>query len=171
MKYKRLPLAVVLVLVVSLAACKDKSDPEGDILEVKEYSTVMKTGKVLIDPVHGKEVAFWYGAIGSEKSNGVGYIHTFEDGASIVTANLNILLAEKGTHYQAFLVSDDGKKEVDIGQLNSIIGDARHSIRFETQNDISGMTKLEVRHMKGLLGGSEVVGSGTLKKPAEPVEM
>lgn len=169
MKYPRIAFITLLFLSVAVSACGKQPDPDGEILEVKEYTTVMKNGKVLVDPVHGKEVKFWYGAVGSEKSNGVAYIHVFEDGTSVVTANVNILIADEGTHYQVYLKSADGKKQIDVGELQSIIGDARHSVRFETTEDLSSMLNMEVRHEKGLLAGSEVVGTGTLKEPAPAV--
>jgi len=169
MQLSRFSFVIVLVLSVSLSACSKQQpviDPDGDILEVKEYKTLMKTGKVLVDPVHGEEVAFWYGTVGSDKSNGVGYIHKFQDGTAVVAVNLNVLLAEKGTHYEVYLKSADGKQEIDIGELTSIIGDARHSVRLETSEDVSSMLHVEVRHIKGILGESEIVGEGVLKEPA-----
>jgi hypothetical protein len=166
---KTFPKALLTTLAFSivLSACSQPEKDKGK--EVKDYTSIIKTGKEVTDPVHGKETGFFYGAIGSEKSNGVAYIRTYEDGVSVVTANLNVHLAEQGTHYEAYLLSADEKKKIDLGELTSIIGDARHSVRFETKENIQDMLTLEVRLEKGLLKGSEVIATGVLKVPAPAV--
>jgi hypothetical protein len=167
MRSRAIALLLPAVFGLVLAACGAPEETDKP-LAIESYTKVMKTGKKLVDPVHGEETGFWYGAVGGEKSNGVAYIYTFQDGASVVTLNLNVLPAEKGTRYHAYLLSDDGKKEVDLGELRSIIGDARHSLKFETTESIEGMLRVEVKLLKGLLSGSETVALGTLKVPAEP---
>lgn len=156
--------------IVSLSACsKPIARDESDILEVKQFNTVMQTEKDLIDPVHGKQTAVWYGAlngVGETKANGVGFIHTFADGVSVITVNLNILPLKKGSHFVAVLALPDGTKTVDIGEITSIIGDARHSGKSETDANITGMTMINVYSVlqSESIEYGDLVATGTLKE-------
>jgi hypothetical protein len=163
-------IALSLSLALVFSACsKQITRDEGDILEVKEFNTVMQTEKDLIDPVHGKQTAVWYGAmsgVGETKANGVGFVHRFEDGASTVTINLNVLLAQKGYRYVGVLSTPDGSKTVDVGEISSIIGDARHSGKMETTIDTTGMTIINVYSVKGSEKPAQgtLIATGTLKE-------
>lgn len=163
--------ATAIVLTALFVGCSpsEKKDPAKDL---EEYTSVTKKGADQVDPDHGEQTGFWYGTIGSEKSNGVAYIRSYSDGASVITVNLNILVAEKGAHYEAFLMSQDGsKKEIDLGEVSSIIGDVRHSGSFVTTKNIEGMKSIEVRLQKGTRGGTQVVATGTVKEPAPAVAL
>ena len=136
-----------------------------DVLEVKGYNTVMKTGKVLIDPVHGKETFMSYGAmtgIDATKANGVVYLHHFEDGVSVITANVNILPAPEGSSFVATIVNTREKKEIPGGTLSSIIGDARHSSKFESREDPALLKEVRVYLVKG--SSRTLVAQGELKE-------
>lgn len=163
-------IAFSLSLALVFSACSTKiTRDEGDVLEVKEFNTVMQTEKDLIDPVHGKQIAVWYGAmigVGETKANGVSFVHRFEDGASTVTINLNVLLAQKGYRYVGVLSTPDGSRTVDVGEISSIIGDARHSGKMETTVDTTGMTMINVYTVKGgqMLTEEALIATGTLKE-------
>jgi hypothetical protein len=163
-------VALSLALALTLSACsKPISRDEGDILEVKKFNTVMQTEKDLIDPVHGKQTAIWYGAmngVGETNANGAGFVHRFEDGASTITLNLNVLEAPKDYRYVGVLTTPDGSRSVDIGEISSIIGDARHSGRVETVVDVTGMTLINVYSVKGSQKASAgtLIATGTLKE-------
>ncbi len=161
-----------MVLVFSLTACGKVSDHnESEILKVQNYNQVMKTGKVLVDPVHGEETDFWYGAlsgVGETNANGVAYIHRFKDGTSVATMNLNILPVAKPQYFSVVLKNDLTGGTIDAGELSSIIGDARHSAKVETTADVSSHLRVVVlKHMtKGDAG--TIVADGVLKKPQPP---
>lgn len=157
--------ALITVAILALLACTPTQPVDKQQL-LQDYSQV-KAGK---DPVHGEETAMWYGSIegvNGTNANGVGFIRRYEDGATVVTVNLNILPAEEGTHFQAF-ITDGAGTSVDAGELRSIIGDARHSAKLETKDDVSALLTVEVHSVKGglLAGQSSVVARGTLKQPA-----
>lgn len=160
-------LALIFLIPVLLVAC---NKPETDkVLEIKDFTTVMKTGEGVVDPEHGKETAFYYGALGGQNganANGVGYIHTFEDGFSTVTANLNIQVADKGFEYVAYLEGATSAAPIKVGALHSIIGDVRHSVKFETNEGVTSKLKLVV-YREGS-GKKEVVAVGDLKQPSQP---
>ncbi len=145
---KKLSL-VILSLSLVLAACGPGTVKIGDdkVLEVKTYNATMQGAGALVDPVHGKETRFAYGAIdgvNGVRANGVGYIHTFADGVTIVTANLNILQAPTDKRYILWGSNADGSKYVFGGELDSILGDARHSGKFQTKEDVASVSTLTV---------------------------
>ncbi len=168
---KKIIAALAFTLV--LASCGTKPiDPNDKVLEIKEYTQVMKNGKVLVDPVHGTEQKFWYGAIlgtGDTNANGVGYIHLFEDGTSVLTANLNILPRTDKKVFVVWLSDADGKNVVKVGELRSIVGDARHSVKFETESKVTGTPKVfvTVEVSENVKSPSATVAEGILKEPTE----
>ncbi len=162
---KKLLFAPVVFCLV-LTACGSPSE-EDQILQVQEYSKIMQTGKDLVDPVHGKEVKFYYGAVSGANgtnANGLAYVHVFEDGTSIVTVNLNIELSRRGTRYVAYLNNSTGDLPVKIGELKSIVGDVRHTMKNETQKSVS--ETLTVNVLREGKGESILVAQGTIKEPA-----
>ena len=139
----------ILSLSVILAACGQGTVKVGGdkVLEVKTYNATMQGARTLVDPVHGKETRFAYGAIdgvNGVRANGVGYIHTFADGVTIVTANLNILQAPAGKRYILWGSNVDGSKVVFGGDLESILGDARHTGKFQMKEDAASVGTLVV---------------------------
>lgn len=152
----------VLCLSLLLSACgsPDTVKVEDDtILEVQKYNQVMKTGEELIDPVHGKQARFAYGALSGTNgisANGVAYLHTFEDGNSTLTVNLNILVAPKG-NYTVQLKNAANAQVMNVGTLASILGDARHSMQFTTNLDVSAYNQVLVYL------GTKLVAEGTMK--------
>lgn len=159
-------LVTAAISIVVLAACglKPAPKPLDKADEIHQYTTVSKTGTGTVDPVHGPETGMWYGAvngINGTNANGVSFVRSYKDGAFVATVNLNILMAPKGQHYEAFL-TDGAGTSVDMGELRSIIGDARHSLTFETKEDVSALKKVVVRL------GDRDIAEGTLKVPAAP---
>lgn len=159
-------LLVPVVLCFALASCGGPSEAD-KILEVQSYTQIMKSGTDFSDPVHGKGVGFYYGAVsGTEgvNANGIAYIHVFEDGASTVTVNLNIELPASGTKYVAYVQDSAGTSSLKVGEMKSIVGDVRHSVKLETKEDASKTLSVKVRR-EGR-GESVLVAEGTMKVPA-----
>ncbi len=159
--------ALLFISLASLAACGSttvKVD-DGKVLEVQKYNTVIQGSK---DPVHGTQVGFKYGAIdgvGQTHANGVAYFPTFDDGNSVLTVNVNILLAPKGSHYLAMLTDGTSKGLMEVGTLQSIVGDVRHSVKLETKADVTNFNTVLVYLVKDSGSGNEtLVAKGTLKK-------
>lgn len=149
-------------LLLALVACSQTDTSEdGEILAEEQYRIVTGT-KDLVDPIHGKRTGFWYGAVTGESANGVAYMHVFEDGASFASLNLNVGLAPKGSVYIASL-TDGAGKSIELGELSSILGDARHTVSLDTEEDLSTLLNVQVH----LATGSDrtLVGEGTLKQP------
>lgn len=158
-------LLIPAILCFALASCGAPSD-EDKVLEVQSYTQIMKTGADFSDPVHGKGVSFYYGAVsGAEgtNANGVAYIHIFEDGASTVTINLNIELPASGTKYVAYVQDSTGASSVKVGEMKSIVGDVRHSVKLETTDNMTKNLSVKVRR-EGK-GESVLVAEGTMKAP------
>lgn len=162
---KKLLFAPITLCIV-LAACSTPSEQD-KILQVQEYTQIMKSGADVVDPVHGKEAKFLYGAVsGTEgvNANGLAYLRVFADGASSVTVNLNIELPVSGTKYVAYIQDSSGSASLKIGELESIVGDVRHTVKLVTTDDVSTMRMVKVRR-EGK-GESVLVAEGTMKEPA-----
>lgn len=158
-----LPVSVILSL--ALVACGGQSE-EDKILEMQSYSQIMKTDKDLVDPVHGKEVKFYYGAVSGVapvNANGLAYVHVFEDGTSTVTVNLNIEV-QSGAKYIVSIENASGTSSLKVGVLRSLVGDVRHTVTMQTKNDLA--TSLVVVVRREGKGEPVVVAKGTMKEPA-----
>jgi hypothetical protein len=154
-----------LLLAITMISCTPSQVPDdGDILAEEQYRMVTGT-KDLVDPVHGKRIGFFYGAIDGvtgSKANGVAYMHVFEDGTTQGSVNLNIQQAEQGTRY---IVNFSTPSNVlyEAGELSSILNDVRHSMSFDATEDLSAYTSVNIVLESG--GVRKVVGHGTLKQP------
>ncbi len=163
---------VLCLLTLPLTSCGLPSikPSKEDQLKVQQYNKVAKKGDKTIDPVHGEEVAFWYGAltgVGETNANGVGFIHAFKDGTSVVTINLNVQPPEKPSYFTALLKNDSLGDTLEIGDLTSIIGDARHSAKLEVKEDLSqSLHVLILKHADEDDPGT-LTAEGFLKKPSE----
>ncbi len=156
-------IALIVSSMTILAACgRAPAKPVDKAQQIQDYTTVSKTGTGTVDPVHGAETGFWYGALAGTNgtnANGVSFVRVYSDGATAVTVNLNILPAPQGKHYQAYL-TDGAGSGVDIGELRSIVGDARHSLTFETKDDTTTMKTVIIRL------DDRDIAQGTMKAPS-----
>ncbi|MFA5800685.1 MAG: hypothetical protein WC840_07110 [Candidatus Peribacteraceae bacterium] len=139
----------VLCLSLLLAACgKQPIQPTAsDTEKLQKYATVSRKPGEVRDPVHGKEIGFWYGAvtgINRVNANGVGLLRRFQDGTSTATVNLNILKAPVKKFHVVWLSDATWTESVRVGALQSIVGDSRHSVSFETKEDLTGLTTVLV---------------------------
>jgi hypothetical protein len=145
---KKTLYSAVLVSIL-LSACGSPITPtQTDADKIRQYMRISENpGQTTVDPLHGKETGFWYGAIlGSNgvNANGVGFIHKFEDGTLTATVNLNILKAPEKSYFVAWLTDEGQTKFIRVGVLESIVGDARHSVSFSTKDDVTGLTSVLV---------------------------
>ncbi len=158
---KKLSLFVVVVAVL-FSACgkKDAVDPAA-MDKAKKYNQVIQKGNDPADPIHGAQTTFSYGAISGvapAKANGIGYLRTFADGSSIVTVNVNILKAPEKTSYTVMLKNTATNVMMEVGILESILGDTRHSVELSTKSDVRGYNTVNVYL------GKVLVAEGTLKE-------
>ena len=158
----------LLCSLLLLSACGGSDEVEiveDKVLEVQKYNTVYQGSG---DPEHGKQKTFKYGSIdgvGESKANGVAYFPTFEDGVSVLTVNVNILIAPEGSHYQVMLSDGSPTGLIEVGTLSSIIGDVRHSVKLVTEEDIENYNSILIYLMPDEgTGGQGLVAQGTLKK-------
>lgn len=159
-------LLIPAFLCLTLAACSTPSEQD-KVLEVQTYTQIMKTGEDFSDPIHGKGVGFFYGAVSGVEginANGIAYIHVFEDGASTITVNLNIELPPSGKKYVAYVQDTSGSSTIKVGEMRSIVGDVRHSVKLETKENASENLSVKVR-LEGR-GSNDLVAEGTMKVPA-----
>ena len=155
-----------LTLCALLVACKSNA-PIG----VEKIQYGVPAGGIPVDPVHGKETWFAYGAMSGVEgtpANGVADIHRFEDGHYLHTASLNIAITADGTFYEAWLT--DGEKMISTGHMTNPFGDVRHQVRFESNTDVEKYLKVVVTLEKD--DGNPVPGKhvaeGTMKVTVRP---
>ncbi|MEQ1849052.1 MAG: hypothetical protein ABL890_00480 [Candidatus Peribacteraceae bacterium] len=151
----RTPL-ILLVLSLLISACG-------------EPAPVSSGREKVVDPEHGKEVVFMYGAVegvSGTNANGVAFLSVFADGVSRATANVNIALPEEGNRYFVTL-SDQSNMTVDCGYLKSVLGDVRHAVQCDIPQDLREYTSINV-----LLEQAELlvlVAQATVKVPKPSV--
>lgn len=141
---------------------------------IREYNSGNGTNSS-ITAAHGGETRFAYGAIsgtGGTNCNGVGFLHTYQDGVSIATINLNVLAAPAGEHYIVWTSDGAGSQYSLIfrGELKSIVGDARHSMQFESDGDPNTLSHVFVTVEKSVtpVTASSPIAEGTLKELKPP---
>ncbi len=163
---------------VALTACTGKTDTvnvgdnskDGEVLETQQFTTVMKNGNMLVDPDHGTEAGFWYGAVGGidgVNANGVTFLYKFEDGYFKGTININIHKLTEGETYVAWLAKDEqGTGARPLGLVKNLVGDVRHSIQYETKDDVSGYGYVVVSEETASAPKTptKIVATGFLKK-------
>lgn len=159
--------SVIMVLSLALSSCGASPTKVSDkATQIQEYTSTIRDGKEVIDPEHGKELGFMYGAVsGVNKinANGVAYIRAYEDGFYSATMNLNILLAPAGKKYVGYLSDEKKTKTIELGELRSIVGDVRHSLRFESEQNLSAFNVFFV------MLDDQVIAEGTVKAPSAPI--
>lgn len=160
---KKFPLAFLILLT----ACSGLGIGDSDKLDTEEiqYGLPPAGGKIEMEG-HGEEEFFAYGALtGLEgtPANGVAQSHRFADGYFLHTAQLNVLPAEDGYFYEGWLVK--GPSIISTGQLTNNFGDARHSLRFESETDLSDHLKviITLEPDDGNPAPAEHVAEGVLK--------
>lgn len=75
-------------------------------------------------------------------ANGVATAYYFEDKATIVGIQLNIAAAKDGKIYTAWLQGDNDTTRIRLGNLENTLDDVRHSVRFDTKNDLRAFTNV-----------------------------
>lgn len=141
---------------------------DSDVQKVVTFNTGMPVGPVA-DEKHGKETWLGVGAVmgmNGTKANGVAFGHGFEDGAYMLTGQLNIAIAEEGTFYQAWLKNEETGDLVEAGRPQPNFGDVRHGLRLESERDLSDYRNVIVSLEKddGNTAMGEIVAQGTLKE-------
>jgi len=167
---KKLILSAV-TLSLLLSACGPKEKPLTKEEKIRQYTQVTGTS---VDPLYGKEIGFWYGALSGENdvnANGVGFIHKFEKGTTTVTANLNIAVAPEKQYHTAWLTDDKRSNFLKVGVMESIIGDVRHSATLSTKDDLAGQLSVLVTlesDAKASIPGETLEASGKLREVLKP---
>jgi hypothetical protein len=144
----RLPSALLFV-TLSLAACGSQPVVTPDKTasqRIVEYNSI--TGKQNeTSPSHGAQTRFWYGAmvgVNDIPANGVGVLRQYADKTFAGQINLNVLPRKDDKHLVVWMAKSGGTDPVRVGELTSIIGDARHALSFETTEDLSERTAVLV---------------------------
>lgn len=134
----------LLLLPILLVACSKKQPSivphiEGSPEQAAVINNPVSPNQQLSDSLHGKEVGFSIGAlsgVNGSLANGVASAHYFEDKGVIFSVQLNIAEAKAGSHYEAWAQSSGDGQMSDLGKLENAIGDVRHSLRFDTQENL-----------------------------------
>lgn len=163
MKKSLLLIASSLVL---LTACGSKGPTVESVPQsVQEITIPMPHKGEIAHPTGGLEK--WFAitpmsGVGDTPANGVAQAHYFEKGLYLHTMQVNIAPAEAGYFYEAWV--SDGTNTVSLGHLSNNFGDARHSIQFESDQDLRTYLSVKVTKQKdGTAAMGPIVAEGTLK--------
>ncbi len=144
---KRTSVVIGLCCVLFLASCTKQRVRREATIGNEILQVTMPAGKEVIHPEHGKEVWFGLGAMGGNekvKANGVAQSHVFADGTTIVTVNLNIHPAPKGSKFVAWLAKTGSKERVRLDILQNPLNDVRHVTTAEIAKDLRAYTDVLV---------------------------
>jgi hypothetical protein len=156
--------------VFLLVACgKPATTVEEPAIGTQSIQQMMPVnGKVEV-PVHGEEKWFAYGALSGNQwtpANGIVTGHIFEDGATIVTMQVNVEPAKDGTFYEVWIREPDSQKSLSAGHLVNHFSDARHGLKFESPDDLRAYSEVRVTLEKDdgdTSASTNVIATGTLK--------
>lgn len=152
----------VILCACLLTACLPGMGDNSDSIQQQD------TGQVgeIAHPTGGKEIWFALAALEGMPGypvEGVAQSHYFQNGLYLHTTQANIAPAPEGYFYEAWLM--DGATTISLGRLENGFGDTRHSVQFETSEDLRSLTTIfitrEVDDGDSSLG--EVIGQGILK--------
>lgn len=136
---------LLLVSVLLLTGCGDKRSERNEDLDTEKIQYPMPIGGKIEYDKHGAETWFAYGSmkeVGEFRANGVTQAHQFEDGYYLHTVTLNIEPAADGYFYEGWIVK--GPSVISTGHLSNYFSDARHSLRFTSNEDYTGHTKVVI---------------------------
>jgi hypothetical protein len=159
-------LLLLSIGLITLTGCGNNRSARNEALDTEEIQYAMPTGKMHFEG-HGDEKWFGYVAlqgVGDYIANGVAQAHQFEDGYYLHTVNLNISPAPDGFFYEGWIVK--GPSVISTGHLSNYFSDSRHALRFESDIDYTGHTKVVVtlESDDGNPAPDVHVAEGTLKK-------
>ena len=138
---KRILLVGASTLLL-LSACNKGPEIESPIEKVQEIEVPMPVGEIR-HPTAGLEQWFAIGPVnGVEGSpaNGVAQSHYFEEGLYLHTVQANVAPAPDGSFYEGWI--SDGSNIVSTGHLTNPMGDSRHSLQFEQNQDYRAYTQV-----------------------------
>jgi hypothetical protein len=146
--FMRIVPLIALSPFLALAACRAPTttveEPPIGIQTIQQAMPIH--GKVEV-PGHGEEKWFAYGALSGTQwtpANGVVTSHVFEDGATIVTGQINLDPAKDGTYYEVWIRDAKTQKSISAGHLVNHFGDARHGLKFDSPDDLRTYLDLRV---------------------------
>lgn len=170
-----IPLVIVGAAIAFLFSGCSKDDnkvsvntDQGQVEMVQKFNVGMPVGEIE-DQKHGKEVWLAVGpvmGVGGVAANGVGYGHGFENGAYMLSGQVNIELAPEGSFYQAWLKNEDTGEIIEAGRPQPNFGDVRHGLRHESATDLSAFRTIIIT-LEADDGNPEmgtIVAQGTLKE-------
>ncbi|MDD3896604.1 MAG: anti-sigma factor [Candidatus Peribacteraceae bacterium] len=142
MKHSLLPLLLSSLLLTACAKLPQEPPREQSL----DYEVPAGDQKY-VDPVQGRETWFAIGAlagVSGVNANGVAQAHFFQSGMYRMELQLNIERAKDGEFYQVWLAKEGDPVIVSAGQLHSRFGDARHSLTYESADDLRAYTNVIV---------------------------
>lgn len=173
MSLKHHTLALLLPVLVLVSCSRGGSVRRETTIGSETLNVMMPSGKEVVHPVYGAETWFGLGAMKGNapaKANGVAQSHVFEKGTTVVTVNLNITEAPKGSRYVGWLHKPGEAERVRLDVLLNPLNDARHVITVDVPKDLEGYTEVVVTQERasGPEDTDPVVAVGTMKVQERP---
>ena len=164
MKYLFAP---VILIALALSACGGDDDRE--VVEKLVVNSPTKDGgRTFRDPEFGEEVWLGVGAMSGVEgvnANGVAQANYYEGGLYRHSVQLNIERAPKDHFYEGWVVKE-GEEPISTGHVKSRLGDVRHALSFDTEQDLREYTTVVItlEPDDGNPAPAEHVAEGTLVK-------
>lgn len=160
-------------LSVSLVACVASPQTTPHLTENMNNSSganMSVTSTLVENPERGAQVSIGIAALAGANgvlANGASTVQYFGERGTIVAMILNVASAQQNMIYVAWL-GDESGKHVRLGKLESIEGEIRHGIRFETDLDLRNYPNIVIslEQREDVSEPGEIVANGILKEIA-----
>jgi hypothetical protein len=164
------PLSIVALLL--LVGCSSDTVEVGEEpIGVETINQVMPVDGKAVHPQFGAETWFAYGAIEGTNGNtasGVGQAYRFENGSYVLTLQANLPTLGEGKFYEAWIKNPETGDMRSVGHLSNFFGDARHTLTFDSTEDLSTFTEMSISLERD--DGNPQPGSPMAKGTLKPTE-
>ncbi len=131
-------------------------------------SVTTKENGTTPDSQHGQETGIAITALNGTNgslANGAATAFYYTDKGTAITIQLNIASATAGKHYIAWATDPTSEKTVSLGILESTGNDVRHSLRFDSKENLQTYTNIAIslQPIGGDSSEGPVVANGILK--------
>lgn len=164
---KKVLLVSIALLLIGCKPTNTVKVESSDVLQTEVIHPVVMNGP-LVDPTHGKQIAFSYGAlsgVNGTSASGISYVHVFNDQTTIITLNLNIKDMD-GVKFIGWIGEGENPSTwIKMSDFFAPFGDVRHGMRFEIAQNLSAYNSIIVTAETNLATQTpgKIVASGITK--------
>jgi len=138
-------------LIISLTACSSQTgtgnSAQSSAGEHPTLQIATPENGTTPDSLHGQETGIAITALNGKNgalANGAATAFYYTDKGTAITIQLNIASATVGKHYNAWVTDPTSEKTVSLGILESTGNDVRHSLRFDSKENLQSYTNITI---------------------------